>query len=202
MARNIATQLALGRVVVLHVDADVPWVDTDPAPHQKSKHLDKLRRALDHARGTRGVAPDDLVIMAPHAAIEAWTFRKTPTAPYGSFEKPTLTLWSARTLCGPPIRRCSIRCRRPASASSRRSDLPGTWSFFGRGRPLMPSRRAVRSPASCETSAPVRRSPPARQVRTRSERPRRCSAPRGRSGSRRLRRLLILHRALLRPGYH
>ena len=80
MARNIATQLALGRVVVLHVDADVPWVDTDPAPHQKSKHLDKLRRALDHARGTRGVAPDDLVIMAPHAAIEAWTFRNTHRA--------------------------------------------------------------------------------------------------------------------------
>jgi hypothetical protein len=71
LARWMATQLALQRLLVLHVDADVAW----PKRPQVTDHLDKLWRAVRHIH-----PPDNLVPMVPYAAIEAWTFRNVALA--------------------------------------------------------------------------------------------------------------------------
>jgi hypothetical protein len=71
LARAVVTQLALGNVALLHVDADTSW----PGAPTAAGHLAKLRRAIRHGHDAA-----NFVEMVPHTMIEAWTYRKLAEA--------------------------------------------------------------------------------------------------------------------------
>ena len=70
----IATRLMQCDVVVIHLDADVPWSRRDNCINQEQ--FDKnVRRSVNHQ-----IAATSLVAMVPFTMIEAWTYRHTRRA--------------------------------------------------------------------------------------------------------------------------
>ncbi|MBI5493403.1 MAG: hypothetical protein HY904_00140 [Deltaproteobacteria bacterium] len=82
LRREIATRLALGHFVLMHVDGECRWSErkeSENARHFRERFRDRVRRVLD-ASGKDPAVLDGLLPVIPHFEMEAWLYQATDTA--------------------------------------------------------------------------------------------------------------------------